>query len=509
MEPDSFDRITPVPVDLGAGAAAPSGDAHRAGATLRRLYPAIVLAALVAAALAVIFLLPRLRPAAPAAVATAPPPAAAPAPGAGPATPAAPAPDDAARAALRGEAQDLLERVRELDAALNGMGVAEWGAAKYRAATEALAAGERAYQSLDYAGARTSWSVALEGMQGLVAESERVFADVLARGQTALDAGDGAAAAAAFRIALAIRPDDAAATRGAARAAHIAEVVALVRKGEAQERSGDPAAAAASYEQARKLDPDYAPAAERLAAVRRALGERAYRAAMSAGFSALAAGQPAAARRHFADALRHNPGAPEAQDALRQAETLATSAAIAMHIDAAGAAAQAEDWAGAVAAWEAALKLDENLAAARDGITQATARRELDQRLARMIAQPERLSDDGVQEDARGLLARAGAVAAPGPKLKQQIAVLTALLAEARTPVPVTLLSDGATDVTIYRVGPQGRFTSRPLALRPGRYVAVGTRAGYRDVRVEFTLAAGGAPAEIRVQCAEPIPGSR
>jgi len=42
------------------------------------------------------------------------------------------------------------------------------------------------------------------------------------------------------------------------------------------------------------------------------------------------------------------------------------------------------------------------------------------------------------------------------------------------------------TDVSIYKVGKLGNFTETELTLRPGIYVAVGSRPGYRDVRLEF-----------------------
>ncbi len=65
--------------------------------------------------------------------------------------------------------------------------------------------------------------------------------------------------------------------------------------------------------------------------------------------------------------------------------------------------------------------------------------------------------------------------------------------------------SDNLTDVTVYKVGRFGRFASRDLLLPPGTYVAVGTRIGYRDVRVEFTLMAGQEPAMVTVRCQEKI----
>ena len=67
------------------------------------------------------------------------------------------------------------------------------------------------------------------------------------------------------------------------------------------------------------------------------------------------------------------------------------------------------------------------------------------------------------------------------------------------------LQSNGETDVVIYKVGALGRFTSSETTLLPGRYVAAGTRSGFRDVRVEFEVAAGRPSPIVVVQCDEPV----
>jgi hypothetical protein len=63
------------------------------------------------------------------------------------------------------------------------------------------------------------------------------------------------------------------------------------------------------------------------------------------------------------------------------------------------------------------------------------------------------------------------------------------------------LLSDNATKVTLLRKGELGTFQQHNIKLKPGRYVALGERAGYRDVRVEFSvLPANNAPVEVRCE---------
>jgi hypothetical protein len=69
----------------------------------------------------------------------------------------------------------------------------------------------------------------------------------------------------------------------------------------------------------------------------------------------------------------------------------------------------------------------------------------------------------------------------------------------------VSIVSDTLTDVTLNRIGRLGKFDRRVLEIRPGRYVAVGTRQGYRDVRIEFTVEPGKPLAPIQVRCEEAI----
>ena len=75
----------------------------------------------------------------------------------------------------------------------------------------------------------------------------------------------------------------------------------------------------------------------------------------------------------------------------------------------------------------------------------------------------------------------------------------------AATPLTVSLVSDNVTDVSIYKVGKLGSFETRQLDLRPGTYVAVGSRPGYRDVRLEFRVAPEIEPQPVVVRCEEAI----
>jgi hypothetical protein len=166
-----------------------------------------------------------------------------------------------------------------------------------------------------------------------------------------------------------------------------------------------------------------------------------------------------------------------------------------------GAAAEAgEDWKAAMAEYDAALKLDARVAFALEGRARALPRAQLDDALAVYLKRPDRLSSDDVLREAEGVLGRARGVAA-GPKLQQQTAALRRLIDDARTPVGVRLVSDGRTEVAVLRVGALGTFQERSLSLRPGSYVVVGRRPGYRDTRKTLVVSPGRVPAPLDVRC--------
>ena len=164
-----------------------------------------------------------------------------------------------------------------------------------------------------------------------------------------------------------------------------------------------------------------------------------------------------------------------------------------------------EEWQDAVLAYDQALALDVSLLQARKGREQAQWRSNLDARLNMAISKPDRLSTRAVYDEALVLLRDASRIQNPGTRLKRQIAVLDVLLQEAASPVLVNLESDNETRITLFKVGDLGRFLQKELNLLPGRYVAVGSRDGYRDVRVEFQVQANKNMPPVIIQCEEKI----
>jgi hypothetical protein len=129
----------------------------------------------------------------------------------------------------------------------------------------------------------------------------------------------------------------------------------------------------------------------------------------------------------------------------------------------------------------------------------------LHQRLDDYIANPDSLSAPATMQAATKLIVDITRMPSIGPRLGDQRDELSRLLKRAATPLRVRFLSDNVTDVSIYKVGKLGSFATQEMSLRPGTYVAVGSRPGYRDVRLEFRVAPEIELEPVVVRCEEPI----
>jgi tetratricopeptide (TPR) repeat protein len=412
--------------------------------------------------------------------------------------PAAPPPDraaaDAARAAYAAEVT-----------AAGEAGLPRFRPGVLAAAAARAANGDSAYQGRQFAAATAAWTAAAAELRAVRESLPTLLATALRLGDEALAAGDAARAAVAYAEALAIAPADAAAQRGVARAAQLPAVLAAMATGATRENAGDSTAARAAYREARTLDPDWAPAAAALARLDAGAAAAAYGEAMADGLAAAAAGRDADARAAFGRVLALRPGDAAATAALADLDRTAASRDLRALADEAARLAAAERWADAVGRYRALLDRDASLATAQAGLATAEARAALDDRLRATLAATDRLNEPARAAAATVLLAEARAVGAPGPVLAGQVAALAEALAIAARPVSVAFESDNLTRVTIFKVGELGTFASRTVTLKPGAYVVVGQRDGYRDVRRQIRVGADGLPGPVVVRCEEAI----
>ena len=434
-----------------------------------------------------------------------PPPVETPAP-ASPAQPG-PAEEKDARSTPRPDPDLQLARTTWLDirAEAEAADVPSWGGDEYHRSLSLATAADTAAAGGRPVAAVRDYTAAATGLKKLLAARPALYARAMARGRQALDEGRAAAAREAFSRALAIRPADGLAARGLERAAGLEQVLAFMTEGAAAERQGELAQALAAYRRAAELDPEYEPARRAAERLQRQVEELRFRQAMGRFFTALDQNRLDRAAHALAEAAAIRPGDPAVGEGRSSLDRARQAAQLARLREEYRRHVRAEAWRQALAVCDRALAIAPDAAFAVAGRRVAAERLALDEAMAGILAHPLRLQEEGPLAEARQTLAVARAVADPGPRLQDGIRALARLLERATVPVPVTLRSDGATSVVIYRIGRLGRFTEKRISLRPGRYTVVGSRPGFRDVRFILEVDGDRPPAPLQVRCEEPI----
>ena len=369
----------------------------------------------------------------------------------------------------------------------------------------AAAAGDRLFGERRFAEAAETYAGALAGLQDLQNDRQRLFDDALDAAQRALQDDDARTALAQFEIALAIEPEHAQALHGLARARVRADVLELMAAGNSAGQNADLESARAAYLQATQLDSEYQPASENLARVSALITDSRFRAAMSRALVALDAGQLREAGEALDEAAGLKPEDAAVRDARRRLITARQQATLTGLRRRASATVEKEDWQAVVALYKKALAVDANAGFARAGLAHAQDRVRLHRQFDHYLSDPTRLYSAEPLANAEQLLAVTATAPAGEPRLAEKIRRLQTAVTDARKPLPVTLRSDGETEVVIYHVGRLGRFLNHDLELRPGTYTALGSRAGYRDVRAVFTVRPGQVPPPVDIRCEEPV----
>ncbi|MDO8862628.1 hypothetical protein Q6D67_13035 [Haliea sp. E1-2-M8] len=503
--------VKPTPFTVAEPQAAPAAESAAAHSGNQRwIVPALLI--LLALALAVIFWLPgRLQTpvatpeAVPAANRGNPPAETTQAPRETPAEAAASPWSDAQQARLRKEAQDVLGQLLPLQFELEERGADSWAAEALASAMAAAGRGDAHYQAREFVPAREQYEDSLAQLQALEAAIPEILEEALQRAAAALEAGDRETLAAALAQAALLAPDSPELAALTARGESMETRQALLAAAAAAEAKGDLAEAEQQLRDAAELDPESRRAQQQLARVAAAHSQQRFHRAMSEGYAALDQGSFAEARSAFQRAGKLQADSAEVSSALAELQAAETAARLTRLRREGSSLEDSEAWEEAVARYRQALKLDATIVFAQEGLARAEPRARLDRQLREALEAPERLADPAVAASLERVLQQARALSPRGPVLAGQVAELEQKLAQATTPLTVTLRSDQQTEVLVQRVARLGQFAERSLELRPGTYTAVGSRDGYRDVRQTFTIHHGEAPPPVFIACTEPI----
>jgi tetratricopeptide (TPR) repeat protein len=422
------------------------------------------------------------------------------------ASPASVSPSTAAELTrYRQDSQGVLAEIVAIRDRLRESNVERWAGVEFQQALDLIEAGDERYSFGDYASSLEQFRQARSRLTDIEQLGQQKLAGAKVAAEAAIESLNLNVAAASIELATTIAPQDPEVQKLAARAGTLAQVAGHIEAGDQALATDHVQAAQAEYRKAVDLDPSHQRAASSLALANREVTASAFRAHMSRGFAALERQDYDGARSAFGTAGKISPGNDAVAKALAQVANRESGNRVGRELERAAELVSREEWREAVSIYEKLLEEDPSLTDAKVSLIPARVRADLDERLGGYIEEPLRLSSKTEYLAAQAALEDARGIAHPGQRLRGQIAELGGLLQAANSPVDVVFRSDNQTHVVLFRIADLGRFEQVSMKLRPGKYVAAGTRSGYRDVRVEFTVTGAARDEPIVVRCEEPV----
>lgn len=252
-------------------------------------------------------------------------------------------------------------------------------------------------------------------------------------------------------------------------------------------------------ERARELDALFPGLMELRGRVREAIAAEEFEQWISAGLAALSAGDVDRAAEFLERARGFRPEHPAVVDlGIRVGALRVQREVLRLREEAEGLEGE-ERWREAHEVWLRMKALDPQAPWIERGLEESLRWRTMEERI--------RLAEAAMRSAEAGALAEelAGMEGVP-PGLRRKGEVFVKEWRLLHSPVTVRLVSDGETSVVLQRVKRwSSPFAEVTVDLLPGRYVALGTRLGYRDARVEFEVKPGAGEMRVEIRCTEGI----
>ena len=413
-----------------------------------------------------------------------------------------------ADAALEKSKQDALElatEAAEIQSRLEKLGAPIWAPDIIEDVELVASNADEAYRAKDYGLAAVEYEKARDTLLTLEASVPDRFEKILSDLRLSINGGDIQKSEDLFSQAALLNPVSSRLTKIDLRINTLPQILAVLEQGQLLEKQGQLQQAVMTLQEASQLDPEHPLVLDALEIANAKLTKSQFDKAMSLGYQALEKNNLPTARQQFTQAKTLDPLSKEVRTAMTELKELETRSRLFILRKESAALESQENWIGAEKRFLEALKRDKNLLFANQGLARVASRRALNQRLNGFIEDPEKLKIRKVAQQAANALSDARQIPRPGPRLKHQINTMATLLEEANTKLPIKIISDGLTNITLYKIAELGRFDSRQLLLRPGSYTAAGFRNGYRDIRISFDVTKETTPLEISIKCEEAI----
>jgi hypothetical protein len=258
-------------------------------------------------------------------------------------------------------------------------------------------------------------------------------------------------------------------------------------------------------QQVLKLAPERENIAARLKELEEHIKKQKFEAHISSGFMSIENNQAQKARHHYQEAKNVDPERSELPVLLEQVLTLEKSLRVQEAVKLAEKAVRQDDWQQAKNYYTKILQDAPENKTAVEGLKRAEQILELQARFSQYIFNPYRLTHPEVRKETEKALVLAERVSGHSFSIKSQAEQLRELIVQTNRLVPVTIISDNKTFVSVRTVGNVGVVSQKVIELNPGKYTFEGAREGFKSKLVQALIPYDRDLFSVHVICDEPI----
>ena len=409
----------------------------------------------------------------------------------------------------RKDAQLVLEKIVEIRDLLKSKSIEKWNAEKFNIALENISIGDDLYREGEYLRSIKQYREALDQLNNLKEDAAKIIESTIISANNNIEKLDSELTVEqtinSINLAFAIDKNNESIKLLKERSLKLPDLFNKVMQSDQFINEQKYEDAFSVLSEAIMLDPYRKKTKTSMENLNKQIKEKTFIEFMSEGFEAMDQNNFSSARKVFNEALKTYPERPDVYDALNQLESRESSFQIKERIKNAEANENLENWSEAKKEYEALLESDNSLVSLKARLINVRIRAELDEQLENLINNPLTLRSDELHQKAKKLLKTAQGINQRGAKLEKQIESVSKIIVQARNPIPVNFFSDNKTKVTIFKIGSLGLFEKRTIELIPGKYVALGQRVGFRDVRLDFAIEPNEVDKNISIMCVESI----
>ncbi len=254
-----------------------------------------------------------------------------------------------------------------------------------------------------------------------------------------------------------------------------------------------------------KLDPTRQEVRQRATQLAHTLKQQNFLLHINGGFSEVDKRQLKGAQSHHLAAQKLFPSRAETALLGARVGELKSDLETQHFIGKAKAAAAADNWQQSLQLFTTAKKIQANNRAAVDGVALAQSVVNLQRQVTQHLDRAQRLASGGVAKAAHQLVKKAQSLATVSPSLDAQTSRLADLLAAYAVDVPVKVLSDEKTRISVRGVGQVGTTKEKIIKLKPGTYTFEGKCAGFKSKLIAVNIPPGATAMRVSIVCDERI----